>query len=182
MNNLENKQNDCRNYETESFVIGVDGSFKIHTKSPTSSASETVFEIMRTKDGKFVYNIERLLYFNSERKETIFWKKCIDSLVNYICKKQNYIFKRVSITQFAYSQNICFVINKLLKIVMSNNSTQNQTFDTIASLANCCLTILQNKQYNTLEDLVYEVSVCVLVMFISTNLDLTNPDLQNINI
>lgn len=52
LNNLENKQNDCRNYETESFLIGVDGSFKIHTEPPTSSAIETVFEIMRTEDEK----------------------------------------------------------------------------------------------------------------------------------
>ena len=52
LNNLENKQNDCRNYGAESFLIGVDGSFKIHTEPPTSSAIETVFEIMRTDDGK----------------------------------------------------------------------------------------------------------------------------------
>ena len=122
LNNLESKQNDCRNYETESLLIGVDGSFKIHTEPPTSSAIETVFEIMRTEDNKIVYNIERLLYFNSEQEEAIFWKKCIDSLINYVDKRLNYNFKRIPIMPFAYSQNVCYVINRLLKIVIDNDN------------------------------------------------------------
>lgn len=182
LNNLENKQNDCRNYETESFLIGVDGSFKIHTEPPTSSAIETVFEIMRTEDEKIVYNIEKLLYFNSEQEEAIFWQKCIDSLINYVGKGLNYNFKKIPIMPLAYSQNMCYVINRLLKLVIDNDNMQNQTFNTVASLANCCLTILQDKRYDTIEDLINEVSICVLVMLISTNLDLTNLDLQNINI
>lgn len=191
MNNIhQEKEKKVRDYESETFLIGVDSQGNIHMSNNVLQPSgEAVFEILKTKNGKFVYNIEQLLAFRTDKEEARFWNNCVCALVKNIYVNQYGCsdFEKVLsmhpieyIQQFKSSEQICFIVNRMLNAISNCNTPKKNLYPySMFAIANQYLGIVQEREFDSIKDLINDIFPCILVMFVSTNVDVDNLSIGN---